>query len=346
MSGKIMPYLTILVLICTFFSGTTWAENLKLENYRGGFFSIVKPVGWEIRTAGHCTLFSFYMRDRQSPLRQIFYFGSFGPVYMSRQQKQIDNNYMATGGYAIAWREMPVVNPLTPENFLVHWPSIVRTGVARQFMQPLPQLRNIQVISSQRVSNPISGNSSTGLIRAIFQKNGQVGEGLFLVSVAPFMPYNGGPGGGNAYGLMITGVTAPKGEFKALQPVLTRSVQSFNISPQYVNQCINAQQQAYAGIMRAGHTLRKASDIITRSWENRSHTYDILAEKRSDAILGYERLYDPETGDVYTFESGFYDRYKLNPNTYNKPGLKPLPDNSYKLWNTAPQKGTDHVWKE
>jgi hypothetical protein len=344
MTGKMTSYLGVLILVLLLFTGIQTARDLRLEDYNGGFFSMKKPEGWDIFTAGHCTLFAFYIRDRQMSLNQVFYFGSVGPVYLSQQQKDIDRNYMRMGGYAIAWREMPIVSPLTPENFLRNWQNIVSTQVARQFLQPLPQLKNIHIISSQSVS--MVKRARTDLIRAIFEKNGKVGEGLFLVTVVPFMPYSGGPGGGTAYGIMVTGITAQKEEFNHLQQSLIRSIQSFYLSQEYVSQCLRTQKQTYAGIMKAGQTLREASDIITNGWNNRAHTYDILSEKYSDSILGYERLYDPDTGTVYTFEKDFYNQYRLNPNSYNKPNLKPLPDNNYKLWSTPPLNGYNYIKKD
>ncbi|HOO21896.1 MAG TPA: hypothetical protein PL011_10980, partial [Kiritimatiellia bacterium] len=64
-------------------------------------------------------------------------------------------------------------------------------------------------------------------------------------------------------------------------------------------------------------------------------TDDILAQKRSDAILGKERLYDPGSGEVYEFENGFSDQYRLNPGGYRNPDLQPLPGDDHGLW-TAP----------
>ena len=46
-----------------------------------------------------------------------------------------------------------------------------------------------------------------------------------------------------------------------------------------------------------------------------------MAEKRSDAMLGKERLYDPGTGEVYEFQNGFYDQYRLNPQEYWRPSI-------------------------
>jgi hypothetical protein len=80
-----------------------------------------------------CSEFAFLIRDDEEPLRQIFYFGSVGPVYTSEEQKQIDYQYVEMGGYAIPWIEMPVVDPLTPQNFLSQFHLIAQTEVAQSF---------------------------------------------------------------------------------------------------------------------------------------------------------------------------------------------------------------------
>ena len=51
------------------------------------------------------------------------------------------------------------------------------------------------------------------------------------------------------------------------------------------------------------------SDGIMDSWEKRSNSYDIMSQKQSDATLGYERVYDTETGDIYKAYNGFTDDY-------------------------------------
>ena len=124
---KRLSLLGILVgslILCAIFcanGGERRGVNLKLESFDGGFFSIDKPPGWRVIAAGACADFAFLIRDPSEPLRQIFYFGEVGPIYLSEQQKQIDYQYMNMGGYPVTWIEMPVVNPLTPGNFLVQF---------------------------------------------------------------------------------------------------------------------------------------------------------------------------------------------------------------------------------
>jgi len=312
--------------------------KLNLEKFDGGFFSIHKPKGWVVITAGACSNFAFLIYDSSKPLRQIFYFGQVGPVYMSAQQRQIDHQYVNMGGYPVPWIEMPVVDPLTPRNFLGQFHLIAKTQIAQRFMAQCPRLENLQIISAVAQASPIN-SGKTELIRALFTRDREVGEGLFLVTVAPVLPFTGAPGGGIAYGFLITGITTLKREFRDIEGILVKSLESFTLSQSYVNNCLRQQASTYAGILRAGKTLSEASDIIMQGWKNRNKVDDIIAEKRSDAILGKERLYDPNTGEVYQFENGFYDKYNLNRNRYEMNNLQPLAPYNYQLWMKAPLDG-------
>ena len=43
--------------------------------------------------------------------------------------------------------------------------------------------------------------------------------------------------------------------------------------------------------------------------EKRNASFDIMSQKQSDATLGYERVYDTETNEVYKAYNGFTDDY-------------------------------------
>ena len=55
--------------------GFSHSASLRLEKYDGGIFTISKPEGWEVITAGQCSTFAFLLKDPSSPLRQVFHFG-------------------------------------------------------------------------------------------------------------------------------------------------------------------------------------------------------------------------------------------------------------------------------
>ena len=56
--------------------------------------------------------------------------------------------------------------------------------------------------------------------------------------------------------------------------------------------------------------LQKSFDSYMNAWESRNKSYDIMSQKQSDATLGYERVYDTETNEVYKAYNGFTDDYK------------------------------------
>lgn len=312
--------------------------KLALEKYDGGFFSMQIPHGWQVATAGSCGDFAFVARDPSSPLRQIFFFGEVGPVYLVEEQRMLDLQYMQMGGYPIAYIEMPAVAPLTPENFLRQWHLIANTGVAQKFMPACPRLGELDVISVAPQPSPIQGGNSA-LVRALYREGGQVAEGLFYATVAPLMGYTGGPGGNTGWGFLITGITAPQREFAALQTPLVNCAESFTLSPDYVRNCLAQQQQTWKGVRDAGKLLGDASDILMEGWEKRNRSDDVMSHKRSDAILGRERLYNPDTGEVYEFDNGFYDKYNLDRGKFEMNNLQLLEGNDYNLWTTPPQDG-------
>ena len=60
-------------------------------------------------------------------------------------------------------------------------------------------------------------------------------------------------------------------------------------------------------IMQTGSEI---SDMIMDTWENSGRTSDILSQKQSDAMLGYERVYDTVTEEYLKAENGFSDWYE------------------------------------
>ena len=89
-------------------------------------------------------------------------------------------------------------------------------------------------------------------------------------------------------------------------------VSEFNKEETQLTSTIIANQKIYDSI----------SDGIMDSWEKRNNSYDIISQKQSDATLGYERVYDTETNEVYKAYNGFTDDYDGNR-------YKPITDDMY-----------------
>lgn len=318
----------------------TAARSLTLETYDGGFFTVKKPKGWKIYTAGSYGTFGFLMQDPASPTRQVLYLGEVSPFYASRKQKDIDLNYMRTSGYAVGWSDMPVVSPLTSARFFTVFEQIAKSRIGTGYMPKLPRLRGFSVLAQRPVSSRLT-IGKTSLVTGYFVQGGVPCEGQFLATVAPYMPFMNGPGGGTGIAGHVVAITAPVSEFAGLEDDLAACVDSFRMSDDYVRAGIAQSRENFRGVMKAGQTLREASAIITDGWNARNKTLDIVAEKRSDSTLGYERVYDPATGRVYQVENGFIDRYEADRSAYDMTGLRPLPAHDYDLWMATPHDGSD-----
>lgn len=242
-----------------------WSE-ITLMMHDGGFFTIEIPEGWELITAGEYSTFTFVAKDPENPLRQVFYFGAVGPFYTSKEQKEIDSEFVDYGGN-VAWLDMPVIDPLTVENMFRKFDKMAESTLAYEFIPECPVLAEFEVFSSQEVQ-PLVEGSSFELIRGLFRNEYGCGEGIFLAGVAPFMPFTGMPMGGNAFGVLITGVTAPIDEFKYLCSDLMAVLESFTVSGEYITEGMESSSiYNMMGILKEGKTLEKSVDIMSGYWE-------------------------------------------------------------------------------
>ena len=307
------------------------APALNPEQFATDFLSILVPRGWQVVLVGRCSELAFRLFDPSRPARQIFFFGQVGPVYMSPEQRQIDQQFTSRTGLPIPHIEMPVVAPLTAANLLSQWQYIAQTRAALEYMPRWPHLQDLFLVSSTSAPSPVQ-NGSTELMRALFREDADLAEGLFYATAAPGLPMNGQPGYGTAYGYLVAGVAAPKGEFAALEPELIRCLASFSLNENYVKWCVQQSAARWTGILKPGEMLREVSELIHSSWEKRPPAQDAASEKYRDTVRGVERLFDPATGQVYEFPRGFFEKYDPERSRYQMDSLQPLPPDAFDLW--------------
>jgi len=141
--------------------------------------------------------------------------------------------------------------------------------------------------------------------------------------------------------MMFIGITAPKGLLDLITPSLEKSLDSYMISQDYISACIQAQNKAAAGALEAGKILSETSDTIMDVWENKLESEQRMFETQSDAILGYSRLYNPDTDEVYEVTPEFYDYYEVHGNEFEKNYLEELPSDK---WSYVPLNGAEHIY--
>ena len=208
-------------------------------------------------------------------------------------------------------------------------------------MPGTPALNNFQVISYVPQHSSLT-DADAKVIRALFKEFNTVGEGMFYTAAAPLLPYDGmSTGAGIGYGFCCTGISSYKKDFKEWEAVLLKSLNSLNLDQGYITQCRQTQDKMWSSISEINKTWNDISNMIQKSWEYKNVVQDVAAEKWSDAMLGKERLYDPDTGEVYEFETGFYDKYDIDREKYKNSGLQPLRNDDYDLWSKPAKNGAE-----
>lgn len=308
--------------------------SIKLERFTlPGILTINKPKGWQFYKTGEYNTIAFLTRDEEEPLRQVFFFGEIGVFYTNKEQRELEIYYHNNGGYSIPWIDMPLVSPFDGKAFFENFNAIMNTQIADEFLSsgrmPVPcGFDNILVIS-QEETTPMMPNMPTYFVRAVLSKDGKAAQGNFVVS-----SYSDAFGHGT--GFIVAGITAPMREFSSLQTTLIEVINSFTMDSAYVGagiSVINDNNESFKAISKS---ISETSDIIIKGYEGRNRTKDVIMEKSGDQFMGVERVYDPDTDEVYEVKNGFFDHYNTHKQEYKKGNLQQLPDNDYNLWDKAP----------
>jgi hypothetical protein len=114
----------------------------------------------------------------------------------------------------------------------------------------------------------------------------------------------------------------PDEDFNNWQPILDYCLSTLEFSDTFVKGFNREEASILTTIQANQKTYDQISDMIMDSWNKRNNSYDIISQKQSDSTLGYERVYDTETNEVYKAYNGFTDEYSGNR-------YKPITDDMY-----------------
>jgi hypothetical protein len=309
-------------------------------------FTFEKPANWTLSQTGECDTLTLFLQNPAEPLQQLFFFPRFGPVYMTQEQKSSDMQYETISGQSLYRLDMPVIQPLNPENFARFIPQVLQMKNMREFMPDRPGLRVVEPVAVYPQKKALDYlDTQTAIIRILFVQNNRLGEGLIAITTVPSPEYRNAPGGGIGMGYLLYGLTAPKGELTARLPALLAASRSFKLGAEYEKKCRKERAEDMPTLLQDGASLTPVMNAMATLWEKRQPTEDMTAEKMADSLRGMERLYLPATGEVYEFPTGFSAVYLGASGQYTIPGLLPLPDDPA-LWRKIPLNGTTAVTKK
>lgn len=208
----------------------------------------------------------------------------------------------------------PVIEDKTTEGFYKIFSELGSLNNTSTFT--FPTLNEFTV-----VDNLGTGVLGGELLRATYKdENGKEGEGIFTAYVFDAGPYY-------VYENIISGkqidiyylsvydaifITTPKDELINWEGTLNEIASSLEFTDTFMNGFYKEQDAVMQNFKNIRNICNEISDGIMSSWEKRNSSFDIISQKQSDATLGYERVYDTETGDIYKAYNGFTDDYQGN----------------------------------
>ena len=303
--------------------------------YEDGRFTVTLPKGWQIMTQSDFMYFCYRAYDPNDPNRAFFMYMKLEPFLKSQAAKaaykQADS--LSADDLYKLFGEAPVLEPLSLEAFLGTIPGI-RYYAGLFYTQGLtmnpevfPVMNNVTVLEKKPSPLPApdtcpdnsigritfdgyEGAACEGLVTAQPTSNGSYY--MFGVDAAPLTVY------------LFTGFTAPVGEMPELEPILTECLGSFEFNEQYVKTAIDLSRAETEALLEQARIMQATHDAMVDAWYAREQRYDIISQKQSDATLGYDRLYDSVTGEIYRADMSFYDNYNLHRDEYSNPNLQKI----------------------
>ena len=303
----------------------TAAKAVQTEKYETADFSITIPKGWTVTAGGTNIYHSIRISDPQEPRNQMFVLLKADILLHSQAGKTAwQQNYALGNTQAALFAKAPVLANPSTEGFFKIFPQY--TAFVSE-VEPdyagyvFPRFDNFAVV--ERYASTSSMHSvaiGDELLRATFTDSGKEGEGLFSASVVDFgsAMISGGNvinyqlqavDGGYYMAYNIVAVTAAKDTFIEWESVLTDCFKTLQYSDSFVSATNQASNEKVALSKQISQNFNATMDGFMASWESRNKSQDIMSQKQSDATLGYERVYDTETGEIYKATNGFTDVY-------------------------------------
>ena len=290
------------------------SKTVEYDTFDNGLVSFEYPKGWKVDVAGVDYIhYSFIVYNPENPL----YMFSFTLKHEGFLKSELARETYAKLYPDNPFSKLPAIDPATTESYFKVWNQTAKycneNDVKRDYY---PMYNDWSIIE-----NLGKAFSDGDLLRASFTNDeGKKGEGLFTASVMSAGTYmiNKNPYDifsndkvdvwpYNVYNIVT--MTAPEGEFTNWHPVLEKCFNTIQFSSAFMSG-FNSEETTLVNTITANQKVYDSiSDMIVSSYEARNKSYDIISQKQSDATMGYEGVYDVETGDIYKADLGFTDSY-------------------------------------
>ena len=292
------------------------ASQIKFEKYDNGLVSLMIPKGWKVEVAPTDYIHYTFKVYNPSDKNYMYIFNLKQEGFLKSEKAR--STYAGLYPDAV-FSKLAAIDPQTTETYYKVWDKNAKLANEIDFkFEFFPYLNEFTVIENFGAT-PLGGD----VIRATYKNSdGKLQQGLFTASVKSIGSYyintdifnlfsekvDVSPL--NVYNIIM--MMAPDEEFVNWQKIMDYSISTMQFSDTFVNGFNNEEATLVATIQANQKVYDSISDMIMDSWEKRNNSYDIISQKQSDATLGYERVYDTETGEIYKAYNGFTDDYSGN----------------------------------
>ena len=306
----------LIVLICTFIilgltactPGVkivrTEASKITYEDYNNGLVSMKIPKGWKVDVPA--VGYSNYTFKVYNPNNKNYMF-VFSLKLSGFLKSEAARAKFASMYPSSAFGKLAAIDPQTTEAFYKVWNTNAKLANDEEFKyEYYPYLNEFTVIENLGKTN-LGGD----ILRATFKNDkDELQQGLFTTSIysaGSYYMYGYDFAPLNAYHTIM--MMAPDDEFNNWQEIFDYCLSTITFSDTFMSGFAKEESTMVSTVQANAQIYDEISDMIMDSWEKRNNSYDIISQKQSDATLGYERVYNTDTGEVYRAYNGFTDSY-------------------------------------
>lgn len=282
----------------------TEASQIEYEEFNNGYLVMEIPKGWKVDIPNKVTFsgytFKLYNPNNEDYLLE-FSLGLSGFLKTEAARQKFAFLYPTS-----VFGELPALEPRTTEQFYKVWSTTAKVGnkqINEDFFVPLDNFEMIENLGKTELGGDV--------IRGKFTNSkGETMQGLFTASIfesGSYYMYGVDLAPLNTYHNII--MYTPDADFMNWQAIFDHCLSTITFTEDFMKGFNKEQSTNVATVQANAKIYDEISNMIMDSWEKRNNSYDITSQKQSDATLGYERVYDTETGEVYKAYNGFTDEY-------------------------------------
>lgn len=292
------------------------STTIEYETFKNNLFQIDIPKDWKVEIAitdnEHYT-FKIYNPNDEN---YVFFFSIRNDGFLKTSKAK--NLYVKEKPDASS-SKLPSLEDRTSRYYYSVWNVISSVNSTKAFSFPIfDNLTNVEIIGNTNDNNDIITGDVTS-------PSGKTLKGIFIAKLVDtgtnYVKNQEGVqidiGFVSVYDTIF--FLSPKDNFINWEPVYIKMLNTLTFSKEYTSSLTDEL------ILKSVNTYSDLGTQINKSWKKRNQENAIKEEKNIDKKLGYERVYDKKTGNIYKVKNGFtlsYDgnRYEMiTDDMYEKP---------------------------